>query len=155
MAGQHRMAAFTVIWLVMGTPLRVSSDVLLTLFKSMLRQVDLVCGGSNRLSLYSYQSGVSSSTKSSTTVISGAATSTSPSSSSSTSSAATGLPSGWKYDGCYIDNADGRIMLNQQNDNQQLTVESCVQTCSGMGYTVSGMEYSVQWAVLILLVRLA
>jgi hypothetical protein len=91
---------------------------------------------------------------------SGAATSTSSSSSSSlpsvtsgsvttTSSAATGLPSGWIYDGCYIDNANGRIMLNQQNDNSQLTVESCVQTCSGMGYKVAGMEYAEQWFVYI------
>ena len=145
MADQHRMAAFTVIWLVMGTPPRVSFDILLALFESMLRQVDLVCGGSNRLSLYSYQSGVLSSTTSSTTVISGATTSTSSSSSSSTSSTATGLPSGWNYSGCYIDNANGRIMLNQQNDNQHLTVESCVQTCSEMGYIVAGMEYGVQW----------
>jgi hypothetical protein len=114
-------------------------------YEPLLTQLDLVCGGSNRLSLYSYQSTVSSSTTSSTTAISGAAISTSSSSSSSTSSAVTGLPSGWKYDGCYIDNANGRIMLNQQNDNQQLTVESCVQTCISLGYSVAGMEYSVQW----------
>lgn len=39
-------------------------------------------------------------------------------------------------------------MNNQQSDNQQMTVESCVQTCSGLGYSVAGMEYSVQWYVL-------
>lgn len=81
----------------------------------------------------------------------GSSTSSTAAATSSTatpSSAATGLPTGWKYDGCYVDGAIGRIMNNQQSDNQQLTVESCVQTCSGLGYSVAGMEYSVQWYVL-------
>ena len=38
-------------------------------------------------------------------------------------------------------------MMYQQNDNQQLTVESCVSTCAGLGYSVAGMEYGVQWYV--------
>jgi hypothetical protein len=38
-------------------------------------------------------------------------------------------------------------MQNQQADNQQLTVESCVQTCTGLGYSVAGIEYGVQWFV--------
>jgi hypothetical protein len=63
------------------------------------------------------------------------------------SSAATALPSGWQYDGCYIDGAYGRIMENEQNDNQQLTIESCVSTCTGLGYIVAGIEYGVQWLV--------
>ncbi|KAE9371531.1 copper radical oxidase [Stipitochalara longipes BDJ] len=96
------------------------------------------CGGSNRLSVLQYYSGAATGTSSSPL------SSTLSSSATTTSSAATGLPSGWIYDGCYIDNADGRIMLNQQSDSNQLTVESCVQTCSGMGYKVAGMEYAQQ-----------
>jgi hypothetical protein len=57
---------------------------------------------------------------------------------------AVALPSGWSYKGCYIDNADGRIFGHQQPDNATLTIESCVSTCIGLGYTVAGMEYSVQ-----------
>lgn len=101
----------------------------------------VACGVSNRLNMYQYYSGVATST------LSSPASSTASSSVTTTSSAATGLPSGWRYDGCYIDNANGRIMTNQQNDNQQLTIEPCVQTCSGMGYSVAGMEYGVQWSV--------
>jgi hypothetical protein len=101
----------------------------------------LACGGSNRLNVYQYYSGSTTSTSS----LSASSTLSSPS--TMTSSDATGLPSGWKYGGCYIDNAKGRIMLNQQNDNNQLTVESCVQTCSGIGYKIAGMEYAQQWFV--------
>jgi len=45
--------------------------------------------------------------------------------------------------GCYIDNANGLIMMSQQQDNQQQTVETCVNACSSMGYVVAGMEYGV------------
>jgi hypothetical protein len=89
--------------------------------------------------MYSYYSGPTptGSTSSSTA----AATTT------KSSSAATSLPSGWKYGGCYVDGTYGRIMQNQQADNQQLTVESCVQTCTGLGYSVAGIEYGEQWFV--------
>jgi hypothetical protein len=52
-----------------------------------------------------------------------------------------GLPSGWAYKGCYIDGANGRIFNTQQPDLSNLTMESCVSTCSGLGYSVAGMEY--------------
>ncbi|KAB8295124.1 hypothetical protein EYC80_007056 [Monilinia laxa] len=61
---------------------------------------------------------------------------------SNASSIVTDLPSGWIYSGCWIDGAEGRVLLNQQPDNQNLTVESCVVTCSGLSYNVAGMEYS-------------
>lgn len=101
----------------------------------------LVCGGANRLSVQQYYAGVASSTSSS------APSSTVASSTTTASSAATGLPSGWAYDGCYIDGANGRIMAHQEKDNSQMSIESCVQTCIGLGYKVAGMEYSKQWLV--------
>ena len=64
-------------------------------------------------------------------------TSTSPSTTS-------GLPSGWQYKGCYIDNANGRVLPFQLPDNSSLTVESCVQSCYQLGYSVAGAEYSTQ-----------
>jgi hypothetical protein len=54
------------------------------------------------------------------------------------------LPSGWSYKGCYVDNPNGRVMNVEQPDNSSLTIESCITTCSQLGYKVAGMEYSVQ-----------
>ncbi len=54
------------------------------------------------------------------------------------------LPSGWASDGCYADNVSGRILTYQDPDSKTLTVESCIAICSGKGYVVAGMEYSVE-----------
>lgn len=62
---------------------------------------------------------------------------------SSTPKAAS-LPTGWSYSGCYIDNAQGRIIANQQSDSSINTIESCIATCSGLGYSISAMESSSQ-----------
>jgi hypothetical protein len=91
------------------------------------------CGGPNRLDMYK-------GTASTPTTTAGGPSSTV----SVGGSGATGLPAGWKYDGCWVDNVNGRIMAHEQPDNQQLTAESCVNTCVGLGYTVAGMEYGVQ-----------
>ena len=94
------------------------------------------CGGPNRLDLY--KKGASPTSAAGTTTA--AATS-----SAAPTSAATGLPTGWSYKGCWIDNANGgRILINAQPDNAQLTVESCVAACKGAGYTIAGAEYSTQ-----------
>lgn len=93
-----------------------------------------ICGGPDRLTTWQYYAGPPSSSSSTTSTATTSTTSSSP----------TVLPTGWKYSGCYVDGANGRIMLNQQNDNQQMTIESCVNTCVGLGYSVAGMEYSVQ-----------
>ncbi|KAL2065736.1 hypothetical protein VTL71DRAFT_3406 [Oculimacula yallundae] len=95
-----------------------------------------MCGGPNRLNVYTYYSGPPSTMTSSTT----------NAASTSTQAAAvpTGLPANWTYSGCYIDNANGRIMLNQQQDNQRQTIASCVNKCSNLGYIVAGMEYGAQ-----------
>ena len=52
--------------------------------------------------------------------------------------------SGWSYKGCYIDGAQGRIMMNQQPDSTTNTNEACIATCTGLGYSVAGTQYSSQ-----------
>ena len=39
------------------------------------------------------------------------------------------------------DNAFGRIFNTELPDNQNLTVESCVNSCNGQNLTVAGMEF--------------
>jgi hypothetical protein len=111
------------------------------------------CGAGNRLDVYqlggSNPSSTSSSSTSTTSVITTAttvttATSVVSSSSTTTSTAATGIPSGWKYDGCYIDGVNGRILRYGPPDSQTNTVESCVNYCAGAGYSIAGMEFSTQ-----------
>ncbi|KAJ6574202.1 copper radical oxidase [Mycena capillaripes] len=62
----------------------------------------------------------------------------------STFSPATDIPAPWTYVGCFVDNAHGRIVANQEPDNTQLTIESCVSTCSGQNFTVAAAEFGVQ-----------
>ncbi|KAK7452115.1 hypothetical protein VKT23_012220 [Stygiomarasmius scandens] len=52
------------------------------------------------------------------------------------------LPAGWTYAGCWVDNAHGRIIENGQPGNNALTVESCIATCKGQGFSVAGMEFA-------------
>jgi hypothetical protein len=105
-----------------------------------------VCGGPNRLTMFQYNgtSVITSSSSSTTgTISSSTTTSSTPSATGSTGNST--LPAGWAYQGCYIDaSPNGRAMTYQQPDNSTLTIESCVQTCQGLGYTVAGAEYSVQ-----------
>ena len=109
------------------------------------------CGGGNRLNVY--QLGTSTGAVSSINNVGGGSstaidvptkTTALASSTASVVTAASGLPSGWVYKGCYVDNANGRILANTQPDNTQLTVESCTTACSKAGYSVAGMEYSTQ-----------
>jgi hypothetical protein len=81
-----------------------------------------------------------------TTFASGMSTTATTSASISISSSPlqTGFPAGWTYQGCWVDGADGRILNYQQPDNQALTQQSCVEACAAAGYTIAGMEYSVQ-----------
>ena len=80
------------------------------------------------------------------TPASGTTPSTSPSPSPTPSPSATplDLPAGWSYSGCYVDNANGRILSTQQPDSSSLTIESCIATCSGLGLSIAGLEYSSQ-----------
>ncbi|PVH81496.1 copper radical oxidase [Cadophora sp. DSE1049] len=105
------------------------------------------CGAGNRLTVYvlngtalpSTSSVSSSSTKAPTGI-----SSTVSVSSSSTSPASTGFPTGWTSQGCWVDGLNGRILTKQQPDNAQNTLESCVQTCAGLGYTIAGAEYGTE-----------
>ncbi|KAL3421446.1 WSC domain-containing protein [Phlyctema vagabunda] len=128
------------------------------------------CGAGNRLNIYKKGYSGSSSTISSviissttsrastssssagvttrpSTQISTSTTSTARASSTSSttpSSAATGLPTGWKYAGCYTEGTGGRALSYQQAGGNTNTVESCVSACVGLGYTIAGLEYSSQ-----------
>lgn len=90
------------------------------------------CGGPDRLNMYKFFGG------SATTTSNNVATTTTTPVSSAT------LPPGWKYSGCYVDGANGRVMAYQQPDSNQQTIENCISTCSGLGYTIAGLEYASQ-----------
>ena len=73
-----------------------------------------------------------------------ATTSTGSAAASSQTSTATGLPTGWKYDGCYTEGINGRALSYQQAGGSTNTIESCINTCITAGYSVAGLEYSSQ-----------
>ena len=101
------------------------------------------CGGPDRLDLYTGTATTPTSTAGGGGGGGGGGTSTGPTPTPTGDDGAT-LPAGWKYDGCWVDNLDGRILRNQQPDNDELTAESCINKCIGLGFTVAGMEYAVQ-----------
>ncbi|EMC92658.1 hypothetical protein BAUCODRAFT_114446 [Baudoinia panamericana UAMH 10762] len=95
--------------------------------------VNEMCGGPDRLNVYQYNASALPAT--------------------STSSSATGTAtSGSDNDnnggndnaGCYTEGNGGRAFSNQMPDNDTMTVESCIQQCSDLGYTIAAMEYSHQ-----------
>ncbi|KAH9207298.1 hypothetical protein DL95DRAFT_527981 [Leptodontidium sp. 2 PMI_412] len=105
------------------------------------------CGAGNRLTVYVLNGTAlpsSSSVSSSSTKLSTGVSSTVSLSSSSTAPASTGFPTGWTSQGCWVDGLTGRILTKQQPDNAQNTLESCVQTCAGLGYTIAGAEYGTE-----------
>lgn len=46
----------------------------------------------------------------------------------------------WKYLGCTKDSSGNRLLTSYATNSNSLTIESCVATCSGMGYTYAGLE---------------
>lgn len=42
----------------------------------------------------------------------------------------------------HSDNAHGRVFANELPDNNQVTVQSCISSCSSQGYSLAGLEYS-------------
>ncbi len=42
------------------------------------------------------------------------------------------------------DNAHGRILQTELPDNQTLTVQSCIASCSSQNFTLAGLEFGVQ-----------
>ena len=119
------------------------------------------CGGSNRLDLYDFNNQVSLPPYTTTSSASSAGLTTSTSTGSSTASTgttlttasvsvttsptATGFPTGWTYQGCWVDGTYGRILTHQQPDEPTTnSLQSCVATCAGLGYTIAGTEYAVE-----------
>ncbi|WYZ34618.1 hypothetical protein EsH8_I_000894 [Colletotrichum jinshuiense] len=92
------------------------------------------CGEGNRLSVYT----IGTATQPTSASPTGAATST------SAAPVATGFPTGWTNQGCWVDNLNGRILLKQLQDDPAMTLASCAQACSAAGYTVAGAEYHTQ-----------
>ncbi|KAF8860303.1 copper radical oxidase [Acephala macrosclerotiorum] len=114
------------------------------------------CGNGNRLELYQIlpttatSSSTSTSSPSLATSLSSAAISGSTVATLSSSTVTTSVlsqtsaPSAWTYQGCYLDGYNGRILSQGQPDSQTLTQGSCEAKCASQGYTIAGMEWSVQ-----------
>lgn len=54
------------------------------------------------------------------------------------------FPADFTYKGCYVDNVSGRVLPHQRPDSDTLTIDSCITTCVGLGYSIAGAEYSRQ-----------
>jgi hypothetical protein len=96
------------------------------------------------LSTTSTTSTVSSSTFIAVPTTTPAASSTTVSTTPSPTVVTTNLPFSFSYQGCYVDDTQARILPVQQPDSSSLTVEGCINTCSALGYSTAGVEYSVQ-----------
>ncbi|KAF4123465.1 Glyoxal oxidase N-terminus [Geosmithia morbida] len=94
------------------------------------------CGAGDRLSIYT-TAGDASTPPSGTEVEPTSTTSGGP-------TAPTGIPDGWDYYGCWVDGAAGRILNYQAPDDDELTTQSCINTCADLGYTIAGAEYQSQ-----------
>ncbi|CRK26406.1 hypothetical protein BN1723_013829 [Verticillium longisporum] len=91
------------------------------------------CGAGNRLSVYMLDEGE---------VASAISTSTS----TSARPVATGYPSGWSEQGCWVDGAGGRILTYQAPDDNALTLQKCAKNCFGSDPQdgVNPQEYRVE-----------
>jgi hypothetical protein len=87
-----------------------------------------MCGGANRLNVYSYYD---------------ASAPTSTAAATSVSTAAPTTPAGWTAVGCTIDNVGGRSLTNQILGPQGATMtwELCTAGCKAAGYQLAGLEY--------------
>ncbi|KAF8129080.1 copper radical oxidase-like protein [Boletus edulis] len=92
------------------------------------------CGGPDRLDVYNYTQPLGTT---------GSGGSTGGGGNGVPSPVRTGLPKNFTYAACYVDNANGRILGNE-NDNSSTTVESCIAYCSSSNFTLAGVEYSTQ-----------
>ncbi|KJA18927.1 copper radical oxidase [Hypholoma sublateritium FD-334 SS-4] len=53
-----------------------------------------------------------------------------------------GLPAGWAFNACWVDNLDGRIFIDQQPGNAANTPLACIQQCVALNFSVAGMEFA-------------
>jgi hypothetical protein len=104
------------------------------------------CGGANRLNAYTYTTGAppSTTTKPATTTAGTATGTTSKAPTGTSAGTATNLPAGWTYKGCWIDNAQGRIMAGPVAETGTMTIETCVALCDAQGMPVAGLQYAGQ-----------
>ena len=85
-----------------------------------------ICGGGNRLNLYSY---------------SGGSLTTTTASSSAPTGTGNALP-GWTSLGCYTDSTSARTLPNEESVSGGTTNEGCQNACLAAGYSFAGTEYS-------------
>ncbi|KAF2209576.1 hypothetical protein CERZMDRAFT_70063 [Cercospora zeae-maydis SCOH1-5] len=88
---------------------------------------DQICGGPDRLNVFSFNNTDVPTTTIRTATGTGTATATGTS----------------DYAGCYTDtNATGRSVSNRQPDDPNMTIESCISVCSSQGFRVAGMQFA-------------
>jgi len=88
-------------------------------------------------------SSTSSSTTSAVTPIVVTTSSSTVSDVVTTTSSTTGvMPSSWSYQGCWVDNANGRALIQYNQNANTNTIESCIAQCAKLGYTIAGTEYA-------------
>ena len=51
---------------------------------------------------------------------------------------------GWSYLGCGVDDYYNRLLTGASQDVPTMTVETCVDFCSGKGFSIAGLEYGSQ-----------
>ncbi|KAL0943138.1 WSC domain-containing protein [Colletotrichum truncatum] len=86
-----------------------------------------ICGGPNRLNIYTLDNPPLAT------------------SSSSAALASETMPPNWAADGCYTDSVAARTLrywLPVPGGSDQMTVDACVTACNAKGYKVAGLEYS-------------
>ncbi|KAG7087310.1 hypothetical protein E1B28_013287 [Marasmius oreades] len=90
------------------------------------------CGGPNRLNLYNY-------TGTDLPPVNGGG---GGGGNTNVFPVTTGLPTPWKYGGCYVDNAHGRIFETEIGPSPTNTIQSCIAACSAKNFTVAGSEFA-------------
>lgn len=50
----------------------------------------------------------------------------------------------WEYVGCGFDSVNGRSFTGASTSDNAMTVEKCVNFCSGNGFSYAGLEYFTQ-----------
>ncbi|KAJ7202648.1 glyoxal oxidase N-terminus-domain-containing protein [Mycena pura] len=97
-----------------------------------------LCGGPNRLTMYNYTG-----TDRPTGPVGGGGGAAGGGGGTTTFKPVTDLPAPWAYVGCFVDNAHGRIVVNQLPDNTALTIEACVSSCKGQGFSLAAAEFGL------------
>lgn len=55
--------------------------------------------------------------------------------------AASALPTGWSTLGCHVDNGSNRVLNSGATSSNNLTIPSCIASCSAKGLPYAGVEY--------------